>query len=81
MLLSINVQKNNCEVLRVDVYEDGQSSSDGKNPLIEYCYAAIHPETGKQTNGSVLHERRAGAEALLAIVLADIAAKVNPLSL
>lgn len=77
MPLSITIAINQREVLHIDCYNDGSPTGDNENPTRRYCYTATHRETGKTTAGEVLHERPEGIEKLSAIVLSDIAAKIN----
>jgi hypothetical protein len=77
MPLTIAITINQREVLHIDCYNGGSPTGDHEIPTRCYCYTAIHRESGKTTAGEVLHERPEGIEKLAAIVLSDIATKIN----
>jgi hypothetical protein len=73
----IRIEINSREVLQINCYNCGPPSGDRENPLRLYRYVAKHWETGKTTEGEVLHERPEGIEKLSGLILQDLSMETN----
>jgi len=78
MPFAIRITINKREVVLVRGCNCGPPWGDRETcPTRIYRYVADHPESGKQTEGGIIHVRAEGIEKLAGLILLDLAAKAQ----